>query len=169
MRRGRAQPCQLPACQIITTLCQQNTNAAIEKRIAKLNAQLILFSGSDLNTLTPSLKGSGRPWETIPLNNSPFLTALVLAMLPNVCFTLCLAMLFSGCNVLPAGQRVCSVPPNYLFEPKMVTIFNISSAQFLKAFIFSFFFCFSAPSGVPRGFIFFSRFSLREKVAPLFL
>ena len=76
MRRGRAEPCLPEACQV---------NAALAKKNSYTKVQLILFAESGLNTLTPSLKGSGRPWETIPLNNFPFLKALVLAILPNVC------------------------------------------------------------------------------------
>ena len=34
------------------------------------------FQGSDLQPLTQSLRGEVDPWETLPLNNSPFLTAL---------------------------------------------------------------------------------------------
>ena len=78
---------------------------ALHKKKSQTKVQLITFAESDLNTSKLCLKGSGRPWETIPLNNSPFLTVLVLARVPNVCFTKCLAVLFSECNVFPAHQN----------------------------------------------------------------
>ena len=34
------------------------------------------FQSSDLQPLTQGLRGEVDPWETIPLNNPPFLTAL---------------------------------------------------------------------------------------------
>ena len=72
---------------------------------------------------------TGRPWETIPLNDSPFLTALVLARLPNVCFTKGLAMFFSESDVLPSAQRCVAVLPTLFLEPGMGGIFRVFLAS----------------------------------------
>ena len=47
------------------------------------------------------LKGRGRPWETLPLNNPPFLPALENAILQNCRFTTRLDRFFSETTVLP--------------------------------------------------------------------
>ena len=96
MRRGRAQPCHQRRARPLVTLRS--------KRIAKLKFRYP-FAESDLNTLKLCLKGPGRPWETIPLNNSPFLMALVVARSPNVCFTECSARFSWECGVLPAPHQ----------------------------------------------------------------
>ena len=44
------------------------------------------FQSSDLQPLTQGLRGEVDPWETLPLNNSPLLTALEKLLWPNVCF-----------------------------------------------------------------------------------
>ncbi len=44
------------------------------------------FQSSDLQPLTQSLRGEVDPWETLPLNNSPLLTAPEIATLADVWF-----------------------------------------------------------------------------------
>ena len=61
----------------------------------------------------------------MPLNNSPFLTAIVLARLPNMCFTECLAMLFSECEVLLRRQRSPPLPPLSLFRARNGSYFQL--------------------------------------------
>ena len=69
-RQGPALPST--ACQIshnvIPTSCQRSGEK--KKKNAMLNAQLyfLFYPASDLHTLTPCLKGRGRPWETLHLN-----------------------------------------------------------------------------------------------------
>ena len=46
------------------------------------------IQGSDLQPLTQSLRGEVDPWETLPLNNSPFLIALVLRHIAEMVFSL---------------------------------------------------------------------------------
>ncbi len=44
------------------------------------------FQGSDLQPLTQGLRGEVDPWETLPLNNPPLLTALEITTWPTYGF-----------------------------------------------------------------------------------
>ncbi len=45
------------------------------------------FQGSDLQRLTQGLRGEVDPWETLPLNNPPLLTALEITTWPDLLFS----------------------------------------------------------------------------------
>ena len=68
-------------------------------------ANVFILSGPYLNSLTPCLRGEVSPWGTIPLNNSPFLTALENAICWNHRFTKVLAMFLRRSDVLRGPQR----------------------------------------------------------------
>ena len=88
-------------------LCQHHVDALLRKnKHAWPKAQLYLFLFSVWPShLKRSLKGWGRPWETLPLNNFLSLTAPVCAILLEWRSAQVLAMLFSECDVLPGPQR----------------------------------------------------------------
>ena len=108
-RRQRRQPVNAPrqGSALPSTACQISPNVVPTLCLAQAEKKCwaFFFSESDLHTLTLCLKGWGRPWETLPLKNSPFLTAFVWAMLPKRRFPSRFCMFFSECVVLPARQR----------------------------------------------------------------
>ena len=125
-RRQRRQPVNVPrqGPALLLTACQTSPNvvptlclAPAGKKNAELNAlaYFLFVTGSDLHTLTLCLKGWGRPWETLPLKKSPFLTALVCAMMPKRRFPSRLTLLFLECVVLSAWQRIspCAADPPF--------------------------------------------------------
>ena len=73
--------------------------------------------------LTQNLKGWGRPWETLPLNNFLSLTAPVCAILLEWRSAWVLAMLFSECDVLPQPQRSPPSAAEFLFWGPAGTLF----------------------------------------------
>ena len=91
MRRGRAQPWPLTACQ--TT--HNAVPSSCKEKIAQLNAQLyfLLKKNAQLNAqliffllLSVGLRGEVDPRESLPLN-SPFLTSPVFRYIVRLVFT----------------------------------------------------------------------------------
>ena len=96
-RRGSATPST--ACQITRavrrTPCKTNAmptampNALQRLRQTFMTKVTKSFQRSALQPLTQCLRGEGDPWETLPLNNPPLLTALEITTWPTYCFPTC--------------------------------------------------------------------------------
>ena len=72
------------------------------------------FQRSALPPLTPVLRGVGNLWETLPFNNSPFLTAYEILILLKSCFPIGVCMAYvQKCifTTSPEGAPRAAVPP----------------------------------------------------------
>ena len=101
MRRGRAQPCRLTACQIIY-------NVLLTQRYKKKAKLKQCFKN-----LMPSRKAQGVRF-TLPL--APFLTAMRNSVCRKMQHSHTKALLFSECCVLPAPQRSSARAAVFLFQ-----------------------------------------------------
>ena len=78
------------------------------------------------------LKGSGRLQGTLPLKNSPFLTATVLAISAKYCFPKGLDMFFTESIVLLAPQNSVPLLPSLIRLPRPIPFSLQRNARFLK-------------------------------------
>ena len=93
---------------------------ALQKREACRTKVLQSFQGSDLTPLTAQgLRGEVDPWETLPLNNPPFLPAPVFRYIVDLAFSLVFSCAFLRMSRFTTIREVsCPMTPK---DTKMIS------------------------------------------------